>query len=367
VIRWTPRRRVIAGLIVSAAMGWLWSHTVWPIVQDQVDTILARQNIGCGIDSFFGFHCERRVHDLQTAVTNTVLVAGSVLLTLIGWWLISRWTLRSLRDLRDSVQRMGPQNLTERNNFAGPDDEVRRLADAIDAMLDRVAEGYEGQRRFAANASHELRTPLAVQRTLIEVGMAGRPTSEQLELLSRQLLHTNQRNVDLIEGLLVLAETDRGLMSRTPHSLDDLAGQVSRSFASTAADAGVTLEQHLAPVTVHGEQALLERLIANLVQNGIKYNVAGGRVVVQTLAGPARLVVRNTGQVIPGDQVPALFEPFRRLAPDRLDHSGGAGLGLTIARSIAEAHGAVITATANPDGGLAVTVEFPGRVTRRIG
>jgi signal transduction histidine kinase len=358
MIAWTPRRRIVIGLIVSAALGWIWSDTAWRLVQDLVDTVLAHENIGCGGGGAFGFTCELRVHDMPTAVTKAIAVAVASLLVLLAWWLISQWALQSLRELRESVQRMGPQNLSERNNFAGPNDEVRNLADAIDAMLDRVAEGYEGQRRFAANASHELRTPLAVQRTLIEVGMAGRPTSDQLELLSRQLLHTNQRNVDLIEGLLVLAETDRGLISRTPQSLDGLAGQVARSFADTAAEAGLVLEDRLVPVEVRGEQALLERLIANLVHNGVKYNVPGGRILVQTLASPARLVVSNSGPVIASEQVPGLFEPFRRLAADRLDHSGGAGLGLTIARSIADAHGAFISATANPDGGLTVTVEF---------
>jgi signal transduction histidine kinase len=120
------------------------------------------------------------------------------------------------------------------------------------------------------------------------------------------------------------------------------------------------MESRLAPVEVRGEQALLERLIANLVQNAVKYNVPNGRVVVQTLSGPSRLVVSNGGPLIPVEQVSALFEPFRRLAADRLDHSGGAGLGLTIARSISDAHGAFIAATANPDGGLTVTVEFAG-------
>lgn len=356
---WTPRRRVLFGLVVSSLIGWLWCTTGWPRVQALVDTFLAHQDIGCGGGGILGFHCERRLTDLSAAVTNLIAVMLASLLVVLAWWLISRWALRSLRELRESVQRMGPQNLSERNNFAGPNDEVRGLADAIDAMLDRVAEGYEGQRRFAANASHELRTPLAVQRTLIEVGMAGRPTSEQLELLARQLLHTNQRNVDLIEGLLVLAETDRGLISRTPQSLDSLAAQVARSFAGAAAEAGVSLDQELVPVEVHGEQALLERLIANLVQNAVKYNVRGGRVVVRTLTGPPRLVVSNNGPLIGGEQVSALFEPFRRLAADRLDHSGGAGLGLTIARSIADAHRGHIAAAANPDGGLTVTVEFP--------
>jgi signal transduction histidine kinase len=225
--------------------------------------------------------------------------------------------------------------------------------------MDRIAAGYEGQRRFAANASHELRTPLAVQRTLIEVGMAQPLSADQIQLLTRQLLQTNERNEQLIEGLLVLSESDQGLVSRTPQRLDLIAQAVVAAHQDRAARADVELHVRLEPRTVPGEQVLLERLVTNLVQNAIKYNTPGGTVEV-TVGGSPSLSVTNTGPVVGPEAVPRLFEPFRRLSADRMDHGGGSGLGLTIARSIAQAHDGTICAAAQATGGLRVDVVLPG-------
>jgi signal transduction histidine kinase len=289
-------------------------------------------------------------------VAGLVAIGALVLVVVAG---LTVWSGRPLRRLGESVRRFGPQNLAERSGLPAGRSQYGDLARDIDAMLDRVAEGYEAQRRFAANASHELRTPLAVQRTLIEVGMSGDPTPDQLALLTRQLLDTNERNEALIEGLLVLAETDQAVVARTPQRLDAIAADVAAVYQQLATGAGVRLQTDLAPVTVHGEAALLERLIANLVHNAIKYNVPGGEVCLRVRADQPVLQVSNTGPVVPAESVPRLFEPFRRARGDRLDHSSGVGLGLTIARSITQAHEGHIEATAQPTGGLDVTVELP--------
>jgi len=282
-----------------------------------------------------------------------LVLAGLAVLALT--WLAGRWALAPLRTMTSTVAQLGPTSLGVRLRPTGPRDETRRLAEAIDAMLDRVAEGYEAQRRFAANASHELRTPLATQRTLIEVSLADALTPEQLQLLSRQLLATNERNEKLIEGLLVLAETERGLVSSAPLRLDEIAHDTLTTLARSAEERGVRVAAELAPAWVVGERPLLERLVSNLVQNAIKYNVDGGQVRV-AVAQPGRLTVSNTGPVVAPDQVGGLFEPFRRQSGDRLDHGAGVGLGLTIARSIVAAHHGRIGAVANPDGGLTVDV-----------
>jgi signal transduction histidine kinase len=232
------------------------------------------------------------------------------------------------------------------------------LGRTIDDMMDRIATGYEAQRRFAADASHELRTPLAVQRTLIEVSMADELTTSQLELVTEQLLATNERNERLIDGLLVLSESDRGLRSRTALRLDRIAAAVLDAHRKRAAEAGVTITSDLQPRTVLGEQVLLERLVTNLVQNALKYNRRDGTIDVRVGAEPA-LVVVNTGDDVPPEDVPALFEPFRRRAGARIDHSGGAGLGLAIARSITQAHDGLITASSTGHDGLRVQVSFP--------
>ncbi|GIF05014.1 sensor histidine kinase [Actinoplanes siamensis] len=284
------------------------------------------------------------------------------LLILIAMVLVSlpaiRWCLRPVRDMVPLIADVGPQNLGHRLRPGDSGDELARLGRAIDEMMDRIAVGYEAQRRFAADASHELRTPLAVQRTLIEVSMAQSLGPEKLELLTGQLLDTNERNERLIEGLLVLSESDRGLMSHTPLRLDLITEAVVDAHRKRAAEAGVTITTHLRPRVVAGEQVLLERLVTNLVQNAVKYNRPDGTIEVHVGDTPALTVV-NTGDDIPPDEVPALFEPFRRRTAARIDHSGGAGLGLAIARSITRAHDGTIAATSTGGDGLRVDVSFP--------
>ncbi|TCB99930.1 HAMP domain-containing histidine kinase [Micromonospora zingiberis] len=282
-----------------------------------------------------------------------------LLVALVGVWAAAVWCLRPVRDLAGPISYVGPQNLGHRVRPRG-NDELARLARSIDEMMERIAAGYEGQRRFAANASHELRTPLAVQRTLIEVGMARALSAEQLELLTGQLLETNERNERLIEGLLALSESDQGLRSRLPQRLDEIVGMVLASYQERAEAAGVSVESHLEPRMVMGERVLLERLVSNLVENAIKYNRPGGTLTVTVGRDPA-LVVVNTGQVVPAEAVAGLFEPFRRLARDRTNHSGGAGLGLAIARSITQAHDGLIAARPAEHGGLRVDVQLPER------
>ncbi|MBW4700557.1 MULTISPECIES: HAMP domain-containing sensor histidine kinase [unclassified Micromonospora] len=270
----------------------------------------------------------------------------------------ARWCLRPLRDLVPVIANVGPQNLGHRLKPGPGRDELAVLGRTIDEMMDRIAVGYEAQRRFAADASHELRTPLAVQRTLIEVGMARSLNDDQLALLTAQLLETNERNERLIEGLLVLSESDRGLLTRTPLRLDRIVTTVLDAHRARADGADVTITSQLSPRLVVGEQVLLERLVANLVQNGVKYNRPGGTLEVRVGTEPA-LVVENTGDDVPPDEVAALFEPFRRRSGVRIDHSGGAGLGLSIARSITRAHEGIITASARGGDGLRVQVSFP--------
>ena len=165
-------------------------------------------------------------------------------------------------------------------------DALKELADALDDALDRLAAGYESQRRFAANASHELRTPLAVQRLLTEVAMEDPDAGEDLRKLGAQLLRTNERNEKLIEGLLVLAESDRGLPGKVPVRLDELAGTVLDAHRELAGKHEVTLRRKLRERQVPGDPVLLERLITNLVSNAIKYNEPGGWVEVEVADEP---------------------------------------------------------------------------------
>jgi signal transduction histidine kinase len=356
-----PRWRIVLLLMLACVVGYwyfTWAlHTGRNIVrQARFGMVICShsfwQDFGngeCG-SGLFGSHFSPLEGLLE-------LVAVSAVLIVIGW-LLARWALRPMRAMTDTVGRFGPTSLGLRVNATGPRDETRLLAEAVDAMLGRVAEGYEAQRRFASNASHELRTPLATQRALIEVSLAdGALTGDQLALLTRQLLATNERNERLVEGLLVLAETERGMASSGPQRLDVVVTEAAEQLRAAAERAGVTPILDTLPVTVVGEEPLLERLAVNLIGNAVKYNVPGGWVRIAT-HGPGCLTVVNSGPMIDSDQVPALFEPFRRQAGDRLDHGGGVGLGLTIVRSIVAAHGGSVQAQANPDGGLTVEVRL---------
>jgi signal transduction histidine kinase len=345
-VRLSPRRRVVAFGVAAFLVGLAGPGFV---------TTLRGHGIVCG-SSLPGAASLCGAGSASSFVQ--VLALALLGLFLLALWAIALWCLRPFQDLIAPIARMGPQNLGFRIRADGPHDEYRAVADTIDATMDRVAAGYEGQRRFAANASHELRTPLAVQRALIEVSLAGSLTSDQLELVTRQLLATNERNEQLIEGLLVLSESDQGLVSRSPQRLDEIAAAVVATHQASAASADVTLDARLSPRVVGGERVLLERLLTNLVQNAIKYNRTGGCVQVVVGVNPA-LVVSNTGPAVPAEAVAGLFEPFRRLSGDRVSHGGGAGLGLTIARSITLAHDGRISARPQAEGGLRVEVELP--------
>ncbi|WP_353649502.1 HAMP domain-containing sensor histidine kinase [Nakamurella sp. A5-74] len=292
-----------------------------------------------------------------TVFNPTLAVIELVVTTAFTGWLLyvlPRWCLRPLDDLALRVGQFGPTNLGLRVGAIG-NDPSRRLADSIDQLLERVGGAYQAQSRFTANASHELRSPLATQRTLIEVSMGRHLTVEQQELLSRQLLGTNARSEHLIEGLLTLAESDQGVVSVQPVDLAAVADEVLGRVAGTR---GLRILRELEPTTVAGEPTLLERLIQNLVDNALKYNVDDGWVLVR-VAWPGTVIVSNSGPLVPPDQVPRLFEPFQRLSATRLSHTAGVGLGLTIVRSIVAAHGGTVTAAALPEGGLAVRIVLP--------
>jgi len=354
----SPARRVLllCGIVLVAAQ-------FAPVLADYV--LAAWREFGpswCRVDMLrapdadTSFVCVQifRRPSLVTGLALTPVLAAFLAACLLA----VRWCLRPIRDLIPVIANVGPQNLGHRLRPGAGRDELALLGRTIDDMMDRIAVGYEAQRRFAADASHELRTPLAVQRMLIEVGMAGARTEDQLALLTAQLLETNERNERLIEGLLVLAESDRGLLSRTPLRLDLITAEVLDSQRSRAAEAGITITSTLRPRIVLGEQVLLERLVSNLVQNAVRYNRPDGTIDVQVGDDPA-LIVANTGDDVPVDAVAALFEPFRRLSGARIHHGGGAGLGLAIARSITRAHDGIIAASSTGHDGLRVQVSVP--------
>ncbi|MES9538185.1 ATP-binding protein [Actinomadura sp. NPDC000600] len=288
----------------------------------------------------------------QRLVILVAIVVITVLAFAVCWWLTGR-LLRPLHSITATARRLSLSTLHERIALDGPQNELKELADTFDAMIDRLEKAVDSQRRFVANASHELRTPLAIQRTAVEVGLAD-PSPERLAEVRAEMLRNTLRSERLIEGLLVLAQGERGLDARAPVDLEAVVRQVVEDNAAAAERDGIAVAAETRPVTVAGDEVLLTRMAANLVQNAIRHNRPGGDVRVEL--SEEALVVRNTGPIVPPEKVDELFEPFRRLHADRTGSAEGAGLGLSIVAAIARAHGGDVRATANPDGGLSVTV-----------
>ena len=293
----------------------------------------------------------------QWVVTGIAIVVLAVVAVAAGWWLAGR-VLRPLHRITATARRLSLSTLNERIALAGPRDELKELADTFDAMLGRLERAVESQRRFIANASHELRTPLAIQRAAIQIGLAD-PSPEQVERMRAELLEANRRSERLIDGLLVLAQGERGLDARLPVRLDEVVQEAAEPVRRTADAAGITVRMRTRPLTVAGDAVLLAQLVTNLLQNAVRYNHPGGEVRV-TVDPEHGLTVRNTGPEVPAERVPELFEPFRRLHAPRTGPADGAGLGLSIVASIARAHDAAVDVRPNPGGGLDVQVRPPG-------
>ncbi|MFD5200459.1 sensor histidine kinase [Streptomyces sp. NPDC058375] len=304
-----------------------------------------------------------------------VMTAGAVG---VGWWIAGR-VLRPVHAMTAKARRLSEKTLHERIASSGPDDELKELGETLDALLGRLEKAFDSQRRFIANASHELRTPLATQRAAIQIGLDD-PSPQDLARTRQTLLDSNRRSERLIEGLLVLARSERGLATdeREAVRLDHVVREETVRYPGVQGASGVpdgrgagggdpagrgpgggpAVDVALAACPVRGSRLLLAQLVANLLANAVTYNVPGGSVEV-SLSGEGVLLVRNTGPVVSEADIAGFFEPFRR--GEGRDRMGpGSGLGLSIVRSIAVAHGGTVTAVPGPEGGgLAVTVRLP--------
>ncbi|MDL4820161.1 sensor histidine kinase [Actinomadura opuntiae] len=287
----------------------------------------------------------------------TMLVLG-VLAVMIGYLVAGRM-LRPLHKVTATARRLSESTLHERIALDGPQDEIKDLADTFDRMLDRLNRAFDAQRRFVANASHELRTPLTINRTVLEVAIASRKNPPETKALADVLLGNTERHERLIDGLLLLARSEREPADPAPTALPDVVRGALGELDGRTGE--VDVEARLAPAEVAGDPVLLERCAMNLLENAVKYNVRDGRVWVRTGVrdGQAFLQVVNTGRPVPLYEVAGLFEPFRRLRADRVGSADGAGLGLSIVRAVVGAHGGTIETVPRPGGGLSITVRLP--------
>ncbi|WP_232665497.1 sensor histidine kinase [Pseudonocardia sp. TRM90224] len=305
----------------------------------------------------------QRAEDLRL-----LLVASGIALLLMtvvavgSGWLMAGRMLRPVRTMTATARTMSARDLHQRLELGGPRDELTDLADTFDGLLARLEASFRSQRQFVANASHELRTPLTLERTLIEVALADPDaTAGELRATCERLLANNQHQERLIEAMLVLARGQQGPWSRRELDLADVAGPLLDAARPTARAGGIQVDAVLDPAITSGDPALLDRLVANLIDNALVHNVPGGRCNVWTGTRDGRPALRvvNTGAAIDRADIDALYQPFRRLDATRTAGRDGLGLGLSIVAAIAISHDAEITTDPGPAGGLDVLITFP--------
>jgi signal transduction histidine kinase len=288
------------------------------------------------------------------------LVVAVVVSLGLGWLLAGR-LLRPLQAIVATARDISATNLSRRLLTGKRDDEFSRLGQTLNDLFGRLEASFESQRHFVANAAHELRTPLAAERTVLQVALRDPDASvASLRAACGEVLQLGAQQEELIDALLTLAGSERGIARAEPFDLAEVASDVI---------ADVQIDARIGPAPAEGDPRLAESLVANLVGNAIRHNVPGGWASITTETAGERAVLRvsNSGPVIPPAEIDRLFQPFQRLGDERVrrrdGHGGGhgLGLGLAIVRAIAVAHDAELTARARPEGGLDITVSFPGR------
>jgi heavy metal sensor kinase len=287
-----------------------------------------------------------------------VLLAGG------GGWLLARRALRPVDRMAEAARRISAEHLDERLGTVGTGDELDRLASTLNEMLGRLDLAFRQIRQFSADASHELQTPLTILRGELEVALRAPRTPDEYRRVLASALEESERIARLVEGLLLLSRADAGVlrMDRRPVDLAQLAGDVCEDIRVLADARGVSLTVAPLPsVTIQGDREHLRRLLLNLLDNGIKYTPAGGRVSL-TLAregGWAVLRVSDTGIGLSEADQERIFQRFYRAPAAVSQGEEGSGLGLCIARSIAEAHDGCIEVDSTPGKGTTLTVSLP--------
>ncbi len=295
------------------------------------------------------------------ASSGIALAAMTVASAVLGWVVAGR-VLRPLRQMTAATRRISEDNLDQRLAVPGPGDELKDLGDTIDGLLARLEAAFGAQRQFVANASHELRTPLTLTRTLLQTVLTDpRPTLASYRATCQDVLAAGEHQERLIEALLTLARSQRGLDHREPLDLAAITTSALHSCEPDAAARGLAISASMTTAPILGDARLLQRLAANLIGNAIRHNIPGGQVGIRVTAdGPrATLTITNTGPVIPAGQLTRLLEPFQRLPDGRRADQEGLGLGLPIVAAIAKAHNATLTITPGRPGGLIIEISFP--------
>jgi two-component system OmpR family sensor kinase len=304
-----------------------------------------------------------------------IAIPGALLISGLGGWFLTRQSLASVVAMSERARRMSAENLEQRLPVINPRDELGRLASTFNELLSRLDESFSHQRRFMADASHELRTPLSVMRTATGVTLEreGRTESEYRDAL--KIIDEQARRLSrIVEDMFTLARSDVGRqgLRRSDFYLDELIMEVARAADVLASRKKVAINVAPAPETpFHGDEGLLRQMLLNLLDNSVKHTPAGGhiRVSLERVNGQYAVTVSDTGTGVPAEAQSKIFERFYRVdkarSRDEAVHgkSSGAGLGLSIARWIAEAHGGQLVLQQSGETGSTFVASLPATRT----
>ncbi len=314
-------------------------------------------------DVIGGVQADIRNEVVHESLEGSLIALGLMLLVSIGvGWLVAGRALRPVEELTSRARELSQNNLHERLALEGPNDELKELADTLDAMLGRLETAFETQRRFSANVSHELRTPLSVIRGEADLLLAASDVTQREQRFADSVIDASARTEALLDSLLALARSESTMKNRTRVDLADLTGDVVAERIEAADRRGITVDLDVSTAEVEGDRWLLERLVANLIDNAIRHNHTDGWLraevdVAETPGGRmmALVCVTNTGEVLTPGQVEQILEPFQRADRNR----PGYGLGMTIVQAVVRAHRGELVVEPRDGGGLVTTVLLP--------
>jgi len=318
-----------------------------------------------------GEHTPTEIFHLVTANQLNLLrnysIIGICCLMVLGGvsiYFLSRKMLKPVDRVSSLAARISSTNLKERINYAGPDDEIKRLADTFDGMLGRLESAFESQKQFIQDASHELRTPIAIAQTNIEVlEMDNKATIKDYERLMNIMKMNLERMSTLSEKLLLLSESEQGKANWSTVDLAPLLTELTTEFKTKAGETSINLE----PVSIEtdalvfGDAFRLKQALVNLVDNAIKYNRPGGEVKISVRANDSQVVVeiKDNGIGISQADQQRIFERFYRVDKSRSRAQGGSGLGLAIVKKIVEEHGGKVSVESTLGEGSTFRITLP--------
>jgi signal transduction histidine kinase len=317
------------------------------------------------VPSWRGTLADERDRNLTNLRNYSLIGVGAILVVgAVGGYVISGRMLKPIDRVSSLAARISHTNLKERIDHQGPQDEVKRLADTFDDMLQRLDGAFESQKQFIQDASHELKTPIATAQTNIEVlEMDQTATVEDYKDLMGVVKRSLDRLDSLSQGLLLLSQGSQPQNGRAEIDLTSLIDEVVTEARPSAAAVGLSLEveQPIAGVMVRGDASQLKQVINNLVDNAIKYNRPQGTVRVSARAEGANAIleVEDTGMGIAATEEQRIFDRFYRVDKSRSRAQGGSGLGLAIVRKIVEEHGGTISIESNLGQGSTFRVSLP--------